>query len=138
MISGEIAGYPLRIAIECKNYAQRIGVEKIDEFKGKLEDVGIPQQCGIFVTVRGFTKNALRRAATIGIRPLLAWHAHQLVRRRRLDFSMLSALSLADIEGTDLSAAWEPIGSIHPVAHNPDWPYHTEVDEDQPRQRKRT
>lgn len=71
LISGHVAEYPLRVAIECKNYASPIGVEKIDEFKGKLEDVGIPPQCGIFVSVSGYTRDALDRAAQIGIRPLI-------------------------------------------------------------------
>jgi hypothetical protein len=40
LLSGTVAGYPVRLAFECKNYAIRVGVQRIDEFIGKLLDVG--------------------------------------------------------------------------------------------------
>ena len=71
LISGSLTGYPVQIAIECKNYGQTIEVETIDSFVGKLDDIGIPRQHGIIVTVKGFSSGALKRAATAGIRPLV-------------------------------------------------------------------
>lgn len=70
LISGHLSGYPISVAIECKNYRKPIGVSLIDEFKGKLEDVGIPVQQGIFVTSGRFTAGALDRAKTIGMKTL--------------------------------------------------------------------
>jgi hypothetical protein len=36
LVTGRVADYPVRIAIECKNYGSKIGVSKLDEFNGKL------------------------------------------------------------------------------------------------------
>ena len=71
LLTGSVGGYTLRVAIECKNYSKRIGVEKIGEFADKLRDVGLPRENSIFVSAVGFTKDALERAADYGIRPLL-------------------------------------------------------------------
>lgn len=66
-----ILGRPMHLAFECKNYGDRIGVEKIDEFKGKLEDVDIPVQYGTFIaSENGFTVHAKDRADSLGIRLL--------------------------------------------------------------------
>jgi hypothetical protein len=71
LITSEIAGYPVRIAFECKNEAGAIGAPAIDGFIGKLEDIGIPSQQGIFVSASGFTKGAIDRAQKAGVRPLV-------------------------------------------------------------------
>jgi hypothetical protein len=42
LITGMMLGRQMKMAIECKNYGTKIGVPKIDEFRGKLEEVGIP------------------------------------------------------------------------------------------------
>ena len=68
----ELSGCPVRIPIECRNYGERIGVEQIDAFFGKLQDVGIDPCFGIFVAASGFTSGAVRRAEAIGIRTLVA------------------------------------------------------------------
>jgi hypothetical protein len=67
----DIDEYPIRIAIECKNEKDKVGVEKIDAFFGKLHDVGIPTQHGIYVSPTGYTKGALERAKADGIRTLI-------------------------------------------------------------------
>lgn len=71
LVSGSFAGYPTRIAIECKNRANILDVEFIDAFIGKLNDVGIPTQQGIFVSPIGFTKGAIERADEVGITTLI-------------------------------------------------------------------
>lgn len=71
LISGSMAGYPIRIAIECKNYEAVVDIPYIDAFIGKLQDVGLATQQGIFVSVHGFTSGALERAREAGIVPLL-------------------------------------------------------------------
>jgi hypothetical protein len=71
LIHSHVAGYPFKIAIECKNYKKVIGVGMIDEFRGKLEEAGLSPQQGIYVTTRRFTKDAVDRAQILGIRLLL-------------------------------------------------------------------
>src|SRR5947209_2491928 len=58
LLSSEVCGYPVRWAFECKNWKKRIGVEYIDAFVGKLQDIGIPAQFGIFVTTSDYSKGA--------------------------------------------------------------------------------
>jgi hypothetical protein len=70
LATAPMLGRAMHMAFECKNYGSRIGVEKIDEFAGKLEDVGIPPQYGIFVTASDFTLDARQRAKSRGIRLL--------------------------------------------------------------------
>jgi Restriction endonuclease len=71
LVEGSFAGYPVRIAIECKNYEEPVGIDKIDSFVAKLQDIGIPPQYGIFVSVNGFQGNAIPRAREAGIRTLV-------------------------------------------------------------------
>jgi len=71
LLTSYIAGYPVQIAFECKNYKSTVGAPKIDEFVGKLKDVGIPHQHGIYVSVNGYTKGAIERAKKEGIRTLI-------------------------------------------------------------------
>ncbi|MBN1136473.1 MAG: restriction endonuclease [Anaerolineae bacterium] len=71
LVSSQVAGYPVHIAIECKNEKKPTGTKQIDEFIGKLEDVGLPTQLGIFVSASRFTKDAVLRARRIGITTLL-------------------------------------------------------------------
>lgn len=70
LITGGLSGYPVRIAIECKNERESIGAPRIDQFVGKLDDVGIPPQYGIYVSASGYTSGAIERAQAAGIRPL--------------------------------------------------------------------
>jgi tetratricopeptide (TPR) repeat protein len=71
LLTGRVAGYPVRIAFSCKNESKKIEPGKIDEFIGELDDVGIPPQHGIFVCVNGYTRGALDRAKAKGIRALV-------------------------------------------------------------------
>ena len=70
--SEELAGCPIHIPIECKNYGERIGVEQIDAFIGKLRDIGIDENLGIYVAASGYTSGAIRRAGSVGIKTLIA------------------------------------------------------------------
>lgn len=71
LLTGTFSGYPIRIAIECKNYESVIDAPKIDAFVGKLQQIGIPSQHGVFVSARGFTSGAIDRANEAGITPLI-------------------------------------------------------------------
>jgi hypothetical protein len=70
LITAVVAGYPVRMAIECKNEARAIDSSSIEVFAGKLQDVGIPPQHGIFVSASGYTADAVERAKTVGMRTL--------------------------------------------------------------------
>jgi len=70
LISGHVGGYPVSIAIECKNVSSPIEVKEIGEFSDKLEDVGIPVRQGVFVTSSRFRSGALSRASELGIKTL--------------------------------------------------------------------
>lgn len=67
LITSNVVGYPVRIAVECKNEKPPIGSPKVDAFIGKLDDLGIPAQHGIYVSASG----AIERAVSAGIRPLV-------------------------------------------------------------------
>ena len=71
LVIGQLVGYTVRIAFECKNERSLIGTQKIDEFIGKLNDVGIPLQYGVYVSASGYTKDAIERAKKEDIRVLL-------------------------------------------------------------------
>lgn len=68
LLSGMGLGYELKRAIECKNWSKRVGVGAIEEFLGKLKDIGIPAPLCAFVAANGFTKGAIRRGAKEGLR----------------------------------------------------------------------
>ena len=70
LLTTDITGYPVRLAIECKNVEKPVGTKKIDEFIGRLQDIGIPESHGIYVSPVGYTSTGLSRALDAGIRPL--------------------------------------------------------------------
>ncbi len=53
LLTSNISGHEVRLAIECKNEEGPIGAPKIDAFRGKLEAVGIPPSLGIYVSASG-------------------------------------------------------------------------------------
>lgn len=60
LIEGKVAGSPVEIVVECKNYAKPIGIGMIDEFAGKLAD--LQAQRGIIYALSGLTSGARFRA----------------------------------------------------------------------------
>jgi hypothetical protein len=60
LIEGTLAGEPMQIAVECKRYARRLGIGKVDEFAGKLLDLNV--ELGILYTINGYTAQAEARA----------------------------------------------------------------------------
>jgi hypothetical protein len=71
LLTVRAAGYPIRLAVECKNESEPVGAKEIDAFVGKLHYVGIPPQLGIFIAATGYTRGALERAAEAGVRTLV-------------------------------------------------------------------
>jgi hypothetical protein len=70
LLTTQVAGLGVRFAFECKNYAKPVGVKKIDEFIGALNNVGIPTQYAIYVSASGYTGGAVQRARAVGIKTL--------------------------------------------------------------------
>lgn len=58
-------------AIECKNYKNKIGVNKIADFIDKLRDVGLEVRGSIFVCINGYTLDAIQKAEREGIELLI-------------------------------------------------------------------
>jgi len=70
LLAGTGLGYPLRRAIECKNWAAKVDVETIEAFLSKLRDIEIPAPLSLFVSTGGYTRGAIRRGAKEGLRLL--------------------------------------------------------------------
>ena len=58
---GWVAGVDIRLAVECKRHARPVNVGVVDEFAGKLQDLGADR--GILYSWSGFTAAAANRAA---------------------------------------------------------------------------
>jgi hypothetical protein len=71
LITSNVAGYPIRIALGCKNEAKALDTAAVDNFVGILTEVGIPVQQGILVSAKGYTRDALDAAKLRGIRTLI-------------------------------------------------------------------
>jgi hypothetical protein len=71
LITAHVAGYPVNIAIGCKNEGKPLDTNAVDNFAGILEDVGIPVRQGILVSSKGYTSDAQDAAAARGIRTLV-------------------------------------------------------------------
>lgn len=71
LITSQVSGFPVRIAIECKNEKKTTDIEKIDAFIGKLQDIGIPIQHGVFVSTSRYASGAIEHAKRVGIRTFL-------------------------------------------------------------------
>jgi len=105
LITGHVAGYPVRIAISCKNERLPIKPNLINEFIGTLDEVGIPTEYGIFVCVNGYSSGALTRAQKAGIKTLVL---RGLTKSRltseiskALQFNIYLLLIITNITGSD-------------------------------------
>jgi tetratricopeptide (TPR) repeat protein len=70
LLSSRVVSRPAKYAIECKNLGEKVDIEKIDAFVGKLSHVGIPHEHGIYISTSGYTRDALERALPAGIKLL--------------------------------------------------------------------
>src|SRR5207302_6838585 len=52
---------PVLIVAECKDYKRRVGIDKVDELIGKIDDIRAVM--GVLVSNSGFSEDAERRAA---------------------------------------------------------------------------
>jgi hypothetical protein len=124
LILNKLAGIDVKIAIESKNEKKKIGVPKIDSFIGKLIDVGIPPQQGIFISASGYTKDALDRAAVAGIKTLsfkdissntlnaIINQAIQSITYLMLDVKSISIVNNVADPGDDIKFFYDDNGNI--------------------------
>ena len=59
------AGSDIQVVVECKYYTHKVGVDEIEEFRTKLDDMNV--QKGIVVTTIGFQSGAIKSANAYGI-----------------------------------------------------------------------
>ncbi|MCD8416111.1 restriction endonuclease [Tenacibaculum dicentrarchi] len=59
-IEGEIAGYEIKIVVDCKYFSKNIDVKQIESFCSMVEDVDAHQ--GVLITKKGYSKAAINRA----------------------------------------------------------------------------
>jgi hypothetical protein len=59
LITSNVAGYPVRFGIGCKNEAEPLGTAAVDNFVRILEETGIPVQQGILVSAKGVYQGRL-------------------------------------------------------------------------------
>lgn len=60
LIEGNIAGYPLKIIVDCKYFSKNIDVKTVESFCSMVEDVDAHQ--GVLITSKGFSPAATNRA----------------------------------------------------------------------------
>src|SRR5256885_1048312 len=58
LITSDVVGYKVQIALGCKNEAGPLDTLAVDNFVGILTEVGIPIQHGILVSANGYTRDA--------------------------------------------------------------------------------
>lgn len=66
LIEANINGFDLKIAIECKDYKNRVSVEKIEAFEGKCNRIKSINK-KVFVSSNGFQADAMNAAKEFGI-----------------------------------------------------------------------
>ncbi len=115
LLSSQVVGYPIHFAFECKNETEKIGVGKIDEFIGKLDDVGIPTHQGVFVSASSYTKGAIRRAQQNGITALLLKETTEKLPNlmkyafQSIIFLLANIIYIKIINNLDGPASWRDI-----------------------------
>jgi len=60
LIEGEVAGYEIKIVVDCKNFSKNIDVKQVESFCSMVEDIEAHQ--GVLITQKGFSKAAINRA----------------------------------------------------------------------------
>lgn len=87
VIEKEIPGLGAQqVAVECKDYKKRVGVELLDAFTSKIRDFGMQ---GIFVNRAGYTKTAYRKAKRLGIQLLTLNDGPERLRSIGIRFPLL-------------------------------------------------
>ncbi|MDT3678550.1 MAG: restriction endonuclease [Burkholderiaceae bacterium] len=65
LVEQNIGQYPMRVALDCKDYGSPVDVKGVEEFHGLVQDIGAHK--GALVCPSGFTKSAKKRAKKLHI-----------------------------------------------------------------------
>src|SRR6266498_28984 len=110
LLEGKVVTRPPQRVIECKNLGKKVGVGKIDEFVGKLADVGIPHEHGIYVSPTGYTAGAVDRARPVNIQLLtLTGLTEDGLASITAEASQLKIFYLAQLQGITVTNNLERI-----------------------------
>ncbi len=60
LIIGEVAGYSIKIVVDCKSFSKKLDVKQVDSFCSMVDDVDSHQ--GILISRKGYTPAAINRA----------------------------------------------------------------------------
>lgn len=60
LIVGEVAGFEIKIVVDCKYFSKNIDVKEVESFSAMVEDVEAHQ--GILISYKGYSKAAINRA----------------------------------------------------------------------------
>lgn len=60
LIEGDVAGYEIRIVVDCKYFAINIDVKQVESFCSMVEDIDAHQ--GVLITNKGYSQGAINRA----------------------------------------------------------------------------
>lgn len=87
IIKSKVNGYDMCIAIECKDYAKRVSIEKIEAFKAKCSTVKEINKM-VFVSAIGYQRGAITQAKNFGIQLLTAEEvSHEYLKELIPNFS---------------------------------------------------
>lgn len=110
LLQSRVVTRPARRAIECKNLNEKVGVEKIDAFVGKLEDLGISHEHGIYISPSGYTEDAIDRSRPVNLQLLtLTGLTEDGLASITADASQLRVFYLAQVQGLTITNALEKI-----------------------------
>lgn len=100
----EIAGNPLFVVIECKNYTRPVGIAKVDELIGKIDDVGAAM--GVLVSDSGFDAGAVARTKSDSrIRLASVLDAENTLLRSKMKMGVSVAFHEIEVKSFSIAAA---------------------------------
>lgn len=112
LLESKVVTRPSKKAIECKNLNEKVGIEKIDAFVGKLNDVGIAHEHGIYISPTGYTEDAIDRARPVNMQLLkLTGLTEDGLASITTVASQLKVFYLAKVQGITVTNNVERIGN---------------------------
>jgi tetratricopeptide (TPR) repeat protein len=112
LLESKVVTRPPKKAIECKNLNQKVGVERIDAFAGKLNDIGIAHEHGIYISPTGYTEDAIDRARPLNLQLLtLRGLTKDGLASVTADSSQLKVFYIAKVQGITVTNNVEQIGN---------------------------
>ncbi len=67
LLETQVGPYPFQIPVECKNWGDPVGIEDIDAYQGKLNELGLNLRGAIYVSAGGYRSGAVSKADSLGI-----------------------------------------------------------------------